>query len=117
MAEQLGARTDHHCTLLRPERHDAYAGPPADTLTVRALALPAADLARLLAPAGRLVVLGNVQELVAALAPLLADAGKIGELGARARESVVVGHSLAGEVEAVVAVYRGVLAGSEGRGG
>ncbi len=43
---------------VRRERHDQYPGPPADTVTVRALALPPADLAALLAPAGRLLVLG-----------------------------------------------------------
>ena len=44
---------------VRRERHDEYTGPPADTVTVRALSLPPADLAALVAPGGRLLVLGN----------------------------------------------------------
>ena len=44
---------------VRRERHDRFPGPPAETVTVRALALPAADLAALLAPGGRLVVIGQ----------------------------------------------------------
>lgn len=39
-------------------RHDEYAGPPAETVTVRALALTAAALAPLAAPGGRLIVFG-----------------------------------------------------------
>ncbi len=39
-------------------RHDEYEGPPAQTLTVRALALPLAELGRLVRPAGRLIVFG-----------------------------------------------------------
>lgn len=39
-------------------RHDEYEGPPARTLTVRALALPLAELAGLVAPTGRLIVFG-----------------------------------------------------------
>jgi 16S rRNA (guanine527-N7)-methyltransferase len=40
------------------QRHDQYAGPPAATVTVRALAVPPGELQPLLAPAGRLVVFG-----------------------------------------------------------
>jgi 16S rRNA (guanine527-N7)-methyltransferase len=40
-------------------RHDAYPGPPADTVTLRALALPVAELVPLLAPGGRLLVFGR----------------------------------------------------------
>jgi 16S rRNA (guanine527-N7)-methyltransferase len=40
------------------QRHDAYAGPPARTVTVRALALAPADLAALAESGGRLLVFG-----------------------------------------------------------
>jgi 16S rRNA (guanine527-N7)-methyltransferase len=40
-------------------RHDAYPGPPARTVTMRALALPLAALAPLAAPGGRVLVLGG----------------------------------------------------------
>ena len=43
---------------VRRERHDAYGGPPAATVTVRALRLPAGELAALVAPGGRLLVFG-----------------------------------------------------------
>ena len=46
-------------------RHDEYDGPPARTLTVRALALPLAELGRLVRPAGRLIVFGARPEPVA----------------------------------------------------
>lgn len=39
-------------------RHDEYAGPPSETVTVRALALPLADLAPLVVPGGRLLIFG-----------------------------------------------------------
>jgi 16S rRNA (guanine527-N7)-methyltransferase len=39
-------------------RHDAYPGPPAETATLRALALPLGELRPLVAPGGRLVVFG-----------------------------------------------------------
>lgn len=40
-------------------RHDAYPGPPAGTVTVRALALPLAELGGLVSPGGRLLVFGG----------------------------------------------------------
>jgi len=40
-------------------RHDTYAGAPVRTVTMRALALPLAELAPLVAPGGRLVILGG----------------------------------------------------------
>jgi 16S rRNA (guanine527-N7)-methyltransferase len=43
---------------VRRERHDQYRGRPADTVTVRALAVPPAELAPLLRPGGRLLVFG-----------------------------------------------------------
>jgi len=77
------ARDDVHTTLLEPRakrwaflreaaraagaasrvdpvraRHDGYAGPPAETLTLRALALPLPGLATLVVPGGRLLVFG-----------------------------------------------------------
>lgn len=39
-------------------RHDGYDGPPAETLTLRALALPLPALAPLVVPGGRLLVFG-----------------------------------------------------------
>jgi 16S rRNA (guanine527-N7)-methyltransferase len=39
-------------------RHDAYPGPPAETVTLRALALPLAELRPLVAAGGRLLVFG-----------------------------------------------------------
>jgi 16S rRNA (guanine527-N7)-methyltransferase len=43
---------------VRRERHDQYPGPPAATVTIRALRLPSGDLAALVAPGGRLIVWG-----------------------------------------------------------
>lgn len=40
-------------------RHDAYAGPPAQTVTLRALALPLRELSNLVEPGGRVLVLGG----------------------------------------------------------
>lgn len=40
-------------------RHDDYDGEPADTVTVRALALPLSELARLVRPGGQVLVLGR----------------------------------------------------------
>jgi 16S rRNA (guanine527-N7)-methyltransferase len=40
-------------------RHDAYPGPPARNLTLRGLALPLADLGRLVEEGGRLLVFGG----------------------------------------------------------
>ena len=43
-------------------RHDGYAGEPARTITLRAVALPLADLAGLVVPGGRVLVLGGHPE-------------------------------------------------------
>jgi 16S rRNA (guanine527-N7)-methyltransferase len=43
-------------------RHDGYPGPPADTVTVRALRLPVAQLVPLVAPGGRLLVFGTAPQ-------------------------------------------------------
>ena len=40
-------------------RHDAYPGPPAATVTLRALALPLDELGGLVAPGGRVLVFGG----------------------------------------------------------
>ena len=40
-------------------RHDVYPGPPADSVTLRALALPLAELRALVAPGGRVLVFGG----------------------------------------------------------
>jgi 16S rRNA (guanine527-N7)-methyltransferase len=44
---------------VRRERHDGYTGPPAQTVTLRALALPLASLEPLLLPGGRVLVFGE----------------------------------------------------------
>lgn len=87
------ARDDVHATLLEPRakrwaflreaaraagaasrvdavraRHDGYHGPPADTLTLRALALPLPSLAPLVVPGGRLLVFGVAPAPAAAFA-------------------------------------------------
>ncbi len=41
-------------------RHDEFQGNPAPNVTVRALRLPAPELARLLAPGGRILALGTI---------------------------------------------------------
>ena len=43
---------------VRRQRHDEYDGPPAATVTVRALRLPPEEIAPLVAPGGRLLVFG-----------------------------------------------------------
>jgi 16S rRNA G527 N7-methylase RsmG len=43
---------------VRRARHDEYEGPPADTVTLRALSLPLPSLAPLVSPGGRLLVFG-----------------------------------------------------------
>ena len=43
---------------VRADRHDGYDGPPAQTVSLRALALPLAELAPLVAPGGRVLVWG-----------------------------------------------------------
>jgi 16S rRNA (guanine527-N7)-methyltransferase len=53
------ARASGRPVEVRRERHDTYSGAPALTVTVRALALPLRELAPLVAPGGRLVVLGR----------------------------------------------------------
>ena len=40
-------------------RHDGYPGPPARTVTHRAVALPLAELATLVSPGGRVLVFGG----------------------------------------------------------
>jgi len=51
-----------HIRVLRA-RHDAYAGEPARTVTVRALALPLGELASLVRPGGQVIVLGRAPAL------------------------------------------------------
>lgn len=57
-------------------RHDQYTGPPATNVVLRALALPALELARLVAPGGQLLVMGRPAE---GASPLLGDAQALGE--------------------------------------
>jgi mannosyltransferase len=58
---------------------------------------------------GVLVAPGDVDELVAAIEPLLRAPERIADLGARAREHVVANFSVEAEAAAIVAVYRAVL--------
>ncbi len=51
-------------------RHDAYPGPPAQTLCLRGLALPLRELGRLVAKGGRVLVLGRAPR---AEAPFVAE--------------------------------------------
>jgi 16S rRNA (guanine527-N7)-methyltransferase len=51
-------------------RHDAYPGPPAQTLTLRGLALPLRELGGLVAEGGRVLVLGGAPR---AEAPFVAE--------------------------------------------
>ena len=52
-ARAMGVAAD-----VRRERHDEYQGPPSRTVTVRALRLPAGDLASLATPGGDVYVFG-----------------------------------------------------------
>jgi 16S rRNA (guanine527-N7)-methyltransferase len=58
-AARAGGRPD---VEVRRERHDAYQGPAAATVTLRALALPLSALAPLVRPGGRVVVWGRAPE-------------------------------------------------------
>lgn len=75
-AARVAARPDVAVLRLR---HDAYAGPPADTVTLRGLALPGAAAAPLLRPGGRLLVFGRAR----AAAPLLAERSQTLPTGGR----------------------------------
>ncbi len=44
------------------ERHDAYAGRPAQTLTLRGLVLPLAELRLLVAPGGQIIAFGRLDD-------------------------------------------------------
>jgi 16S rRNA (guanine527-N7)-methyltransferase len=44
---------------IRRQRHDTYAGRPARTVTLRALAIPLREISGLVEPGGRVVVLGG----------------------------------------------------------
>src|SRR5206468_9503160 len=55
-AARAGGRPD--VEVLR-SRHDAYAGGPAQTVVLRALALPLAELGRLVRPGGRVLSWGG----------------------------------------------------------
>jgi 16S rRNA (guanine527-N7)-methyltransferase len=53
------ARASARRVLVLRQRHDGYSGPPARTVTFRAVALPVDELAGLVAPGGRVVVFGG----------------------------------------------------------
>jgi 16S rRNA (guanine527-N7)-methyltransferase len=75
---------------VRRERHDTYSGAPARTVTVRALALPLGELAPLVTPGGRLVILGRRPPLEGpfeAEAPGRAGVHVFRRLGAVSRET------------------------------
>jgi 16S rRNA G527 N7-methylase RsmG len=61
-AARAGGRPD---VEVRRERHDGYGGPPAATVTLRALSLPLSALAPLVRPGGRVVVWGRAPEIKA----------------------------------------------------
>ncbi len=59
-AARAGGRPDVEVLRLR---HDAYPGPPAQTLTLRALSVPLRELTGLVTEGGRLLVLGRPPRL------------------------------------------------------
>jgi 16S rRNA (guanine527-N7)-methyltransferase len=61
---------------VRRTRHDGYAGPPAQTVAVRALALPLRELEGLVAPGGRLLIWGPAPAAGGAFAAVEAPPGK-----------------------------------------
>lgn len=61
-------------------RHDAYPGPPAGTVTLRALSLPLAELLPLLEPQGSLVVFGGQPQDAPGLERTAVGRGLPGEL-------------------------------------
>ena len=56
---EAGRRSGEGRVRVLRGRHDSYTGAPVRTVTIRALALPLAELAPLVAPGGRLVILGG----------------------------------------------------------
>lgn len=56
------ARASSRGVRVQRVRHDGYAGEPAHTVTLRAVALPLAEIAPLVLPGGRLLVLGGHPE-------------------------------------------------------
>lgn len=71
-AARAGGRPDLQVLRLR---HDAYSGPAAATVTLRALRLPAAELLPLLLPGGQLLALGSAPEDHRELVPRPAPRG------------------------------------------
>jgi 16S rRNA G527 N7-methylase RsmG len=61
-------------------RHDAYPGPAAGTVTLRALSLPLAELLPLLEPQGSLVVFGGQPQDAPGLVRTAVGRGLPGEL-------------------------------------
>jgi 16S rRNA G527 N7-methylase RsmG len=55
---EAARRAGREVEVLRA-RHDSYPGPPAATVTVRALRLPLRDLRPLVVPGGRVIVFGT----------------------------------------------------------
>ena len=68
------------CVRVERARHDQYTGPPAATVTLRALALPLVELLPLLAAGGRILVLGG-RRLVAS--PFVLEREQAGDPGVR----------------------------------
>jgi 16S rRNA (guanine527-N7)-methyltransferase len=67
------------------QRHDGYSGPAARTVTLRAVALPLAELEGLVAPGGRVVVFGGRPEAGGPFAPTGEGAGLPGGISVFAR--------------------------------
>jgi 16S rRNA (guanine527-N7)-methyltransferase len=53
------ARRAGRAVVVERARHDAYSGPPAATVTLRALRLPLRELEPLVLPGGRVIVFGT----------------------------------------------------------
>ncbi len=67
-------------------RHDGYGGAPARTVTLRALAVPVAELAPLVVPGGRVVVFGGRPQAGGGFAPTAEGEGLPGGISVFRRE-------------------------------
>jgi 16S rRNA (guanine527-N7)-methyltransferase len=63
------ARAASRRVLVLRQRHDGYSGPPARTVTLRAVAVPLAEIEGLVVPGGRVVVFGGRPRAAGSLAP------------------------------------------------
>jgi 16S rRNA (guanine527-N7)-methyltransferase len=67
---EAGRRLGLKGLVVLPVRHDAFGGPPARTVTLRALALPLVELAPLVAIGGRVLIFGRIPEPEPGFAPV-----------------------------------------------